>query len=269
MRTISAENYKLIKSSMLKIMSVICAAVCALAGYAVSTLSGAAINTQGLNDQAAQTVETLSNFSGFAAMFSFTQLSQIITILCAVFAGMYIVSEFDRGTVRNALSTGTSRTSWFLGKVYSQSVVTLWFTVETAVIFILTTAVFQGWGQPPMDNAAGNFAVFFLMALLQALGYSAIFLTIAFVIRGVGGTVGIGIAIIVLEQFLTLILQAFHSDILNRVSDNLLYSIYAQMNSWGGPVLTGKFAALAIPAAAVLAATLAIAYATFLKRDVK
>ncbi|MCL2461845.1 MAG: ABC transporter permease [Defluviitaleaceae bacterium] len=272
MRTISAENYKMRKSAQLKIMTVIGAAFALLMAFLLNYIQSMMAGVPEMGGQMGQAVDSLNYFSGLKAMFSITQLSQIITILTAVFAGTYIVNEFDKGTVRNALASGMSRTSWFFGKVYAMAAVTVWLVVVTDLVFILAGAAFAGWGAMDIGNIAGNFVLYFLMALLQSLAYSSIFLVIAFVIRGVGGTVGLGIAIYLVEQLAAQILPALNNNFLTKVANNLLYSINAAMRTWFmnyGSVFNADFAKLGITGIIVIVVTLAIAFITFQKRDVK
>jgi len=272
MRILSAENYKMRKNRALKTLTVIAAAFAFFVGYAMQYASGAVSSgdVTGPNvTVTAEAVQQLSGYVGMRAMFQVAQLYQIIGILCAVFAGIFVVSEFDKGTIRNALSAGTSRTSWFFGKVYSLAIVTLWLTVVSGVVFTLTVAGFAGWGQSQFDNVAGSVIVMFLMTLLQSLAYSSIFLVIGFVMRSVAGTVGFGIAIIALESAVATLLSLLKISFINTITDNFLANINNKLCSWSGSLFTWDFGKLAIPAAIVIVVTMAISYFTFLKKDVK
>lgn len=270
MNIISAENYKMRKDLSLKILTVICA----LGFFGFGFLMKVMLDMSG--DMIAAEADIVASLfpvalSGKNSIFLLPQFYNIITICCGIFAGTYIVGEFDKGTIRNALTTGTSKVSYYFAKLYTQVIFCLFLTLVSVLAFGASLTLFVGWNAPFEGNYALSLLAFTGMMFLQFFSYTALFQMIAFLIRNVGGVIGICVAWVTLESLIVQLLAMTNISFLNKIAECLPYSALASLTRFAGnnTLLTADFAKFAIPAVIIIIVAIPIGLINFIKRDIK
>jgi ABC-2 type transport system permease protein len=136
-------------------------------------------------------------------------LSNLYGFIAAVFAGLFISTEFTQGTIRNALCTGVSRTKLYLSKLAVCAAVLALCMALSCAAFIASFTATYGFG-----SGAGfvrDTATVFLMQFLYHFTYAAIGCLLAFLIPNMVITVAIGICIVVASGVVVDICAAFDS----------------------------------------------------------
>lgn len=265
MNIISAENYKMRKDRSLKVLFIICVVFFVFFGFAMKTMLD--ISSPGPTDGGVFG----SGIAGMTSPFLFSQFYNLITICCAVFAGASIVGEFEKGTIRNALTTGTGKASYYLSKLYSQLLSCKCLMLVSIIIFMASMTFFVGWGSFGGSNYPLTLFVFLLALLFQLFAYSSIFTMLAFLLRSTGGVIGLGIGYIMFESLIAQLLLLPNIALLDEISAKMPYSIIMGLASYveNDAVLTGDFLFTLVPAVIIIVITTAIGMFTFVKRDVK
>lgn len=133
-------------------------------------------------------------------------LSQIFTgntlqMILAVFASIFVASEFSCGTIKNTVSKGYSRKKIYLSKLMIVSIATI---VLCSVITILITAIaslMYGFG-PVNPHLFTNILIFIGTQLLLNIAYVSIFVAIATIFRNMGVSIAINIGILMFVPFI-------------------------------------------------------------------
>jgi len=121
--------------------------------------------------------------------------SEVWLILCAVIVSSIVVTEYNRGQIRNMVMSGHSRIKIFFAKyiVCLVSAVAL-FTVIVLVGLPITT-IANGWGD---DATVLQFIGMFFHVLLQYAAVTALILFIADLTRSTGAALGANIGLILI-----------------------------------------------------------------------
>jgi ABC-2 type transport system permease protein len=209
--------------------------------------------------------------SGYAAFTaSFMIFYQVVTLCAASLAAIWICDEFENGTIRNLLSTGKSRSVYYVSKlivVFAASVI--FAVINTAVNAGIITAFF-GFGGPETFVIA-DLLMFFGGQLMIYFAYASIFVMAAFLLRHVGAALGVTIGYVAfLEAIFVLVLSLeFASSV--KFLENLFpyFNIMQFTQVFQGGLETGSYLIAAIMCAVTVITSTAIGMITFAKRDVK
>lgn len=120
-------------------------------------------------------------------------LPYFIPALQAIFITMLITSEYNTGTIKDAVSLGFTRTNIYLSKLINVSVGSIVMMLIAVITSILTSVyVFGIYGAFNMTDLL----LMIRMLLIQALLYSAygsIFVMLAILIKNIGGAMAFNI----------------------------------------------------------------------------
>lgn len=118
--------------------------------------------------------------------------NQLWFIMCAVIISSIVVTEYQRGIIRNTVMSGNQRYKIYLTK-YIVSIVSA-IVMFTMVVIVSTVAasIANGWG----DITVGKFILMYLHVLLQYAAVIAVILLIADLTRSPGAALGTNIALI-------------------------------------------------------------------------
>ncbi|MDR2803656.1 MAG: ABC transporter permease [Treponema sp.] len=221
---INAEFYKLkfnIGLKLLPLAAVIMALV--TVGFMLFVSGGATVEGE------AFTVTDVFGFepAGRLGAGALATLSNLYGFIAAVFAGLFISTEFSQGTIRNALCVGVSRTNVYLSKLSVSAVLLALCMFLSCMTFIAGFTVTYGFG-----NGAGflrdTLTVLF-MQFLYHFTYAGIGCLLAFLIPNIVMTVAIGIIIVVASGILVEICSAF--DVLNGIAPFIPQYYVTRLNS--------------------------------------
>ena len=255
---------RLLKEEMYKSVRGVTIYIC-IAASVLLFLLGALINSDGIH-----TWQDLGiNMVGYA------NINDFIMVFCLV----YICGEFSRGTIKNYTAIGVSKGKIFFAKYIKVGVSVLSLYVFNILLSLLLYGYTSGF-----DFDTGMFLYFTFYNLFIILEVICVGVSLAFLIRGIGGYIGISFG---LELLYTIIIgvAAFTSLMnigmpfanvasLSTVTRFLLY-LYNIMPIWTVYLLTltdvALFEKIFIMAAPVLVSGIMIswAYLNFKRRDIK
>lgn len=111
-----------------------------------------------------------------------TSFSSLLPLFSAALCVALVQNDYNWGTLKNVVSSGISRKSIYLGKMFVVF-------IATAILFVIEGIVSLGVLYATMPNITIDFAVVipsFLIQIVVALNYSVIFFLIGSVIRSSG-----------------------------------------------------------------------------------
>lgn len=111
-----------------------------------------------------------------------TSFSSLLPLFTAALCIALVQNDYNWGTLKNVVSSGISRKSIYLGKLFVVF-------IATAILFVIEGIVSLGVLYATMPNITIDFAVIipsFLIQIVVALNYSVIFFLIGSVIRSTG-----------------------------------------------------------------------------------
>jgi ABC-2 type transport system permease protein len=190
-------------------------------------------------------------------------LSNLYGFTAAVFAGLFISTEFSRGTIRNALCIGISRTKYYLAKLAVSAALLALCMLLSCVTFIAGFTAAYGFG-----TGAGflrdTLTVFF-MQFLYHFTYAGIACLLAFLIPNIVITAAVGIIIVVASGVLVAICSAF--DALNGIAPFIPQYYVTRLNDeLRNPLFLAMGAAVSI---GFVTLTTAVGCALFKRQDIK
>lgn len=257
MNIIAMENFKMFKDKSIRILltvSIICFFGLGILMKLGSETDGASIV-----------------ITGMTAPYSIVSFITFVIFFCGIIAGTNVVSDFDRGTIRNALSTGTSKVSYYLSKLYTMFLSCFILTVASTVIFTISVTIFVGWNGDISGYYILNLLVFYVVLLLHLFSYCSLFVMIAFLIRNVGGVLAITMLCTGIESIIIMILTLPNISFLNIIAENMPSIVISSLLQFveADMVMTLDFAMKAIPALIIIAITISVGIMSFHKTDIK
>jgi ABC-type transport system involved in multi-copper enzyme maturation permease subunit len=247
--TLNAEFYKLKDNIALKLLPLAAVVMPLVAiGFMRFVSDGATVEGQ------AYTVTDVFGFepAGSLGAGALAVLSNLYGFIAAVFAGLFISTEFTQGTIRNALCVGVSRTNVYLSKLAVSGVLLALCMLLSCGTFIAGFTLTYGFG-----NSAD-----FLRDTLTVLGlqflyhftYAGIGCLLAFSIPNIVITVATGIIIVVASGVVVSICESF--DALNRIAPLIPQYYVNRLNTeLHNPLFlaTGAFVSVVFVAATTIA----------------
>jgi len=212
-----------------------------------------------------------SQYSTYAPAGAFSLMYQFIAIYAAVFAGFFVCSEFETGTIRNTLSVGKSRSGYYLSKVI---------TIFTAsiILAVIGTAIYVGIEMLFFDFTPGDGYVVNLLLLIGGkflvyLTYVSLFTMLAFVLRGIAATLGIAVGFaFLIELILHMILNAGFFEPVRFLQNIFPYHHVLQFNDVFLNGVSGNeitYLTSVAVCVVIIILTTVIGLFTFNKRDIK
>jgi ABC-2 type transport system permease protein len=204
--------------------------------------------------------------AGYLGAGALAVLSNLYGFIAAVFAGLFISTEFSQGTIRNALCVGVPRTKVYLSKLSVSAALLALCMFLSCVTFIAGFTLTYGFGGAvaSADFLRDTITVFILQFLYH-FTYAGIGCLLAFLIPNIVITVSIGIIIVVASGVLVEICSAF--DVLNGIAPFIPQYYVTRLNS---ELLNTLFLAKgAVVSAVFVALTAAVGCALFKRQDIK
>jgi ABC-2 type transport system permease protein len=190
-------------------------------------------------------------------------LSNLYGFIAAIFAGLFISTEFSQGTIRNALCAGFSRTKVYLSKLAVSAVLLALCMFLSCVTFISGFTVTYGFGNGA-DFLRDTLTVF-LMQFLYHFTYAGIGCLLAFLIPNIVITVAIGIIVVVASGVVVDICNAF--DALNGIAPFIPQYYVTRLNEeLHNPLFLAMGAVVSVVFVAV---TAAVGCLLFKRQDIK
>jgi ABC-2 type transport system permease protein len=190
-------------------------------------------------------------------------LSNLYGFIAAVFAGLFISTEFSQGTIRNALCVGVSRTKVYFSKLAVSAVLLAFCMFLSCVTFIAGFTLTYGFGNGA--NFLQDSLTIFFMQFLYHFTYAGIGCLLAFLIPNIVITVATGIIIVVASGVVVEICTAF--DVLNGIAPFIPQYYVTRIN---GELHNPLFLAMGAAASIVFVVVTAIAGCMLFKRqDIK
>jgi ABC-2 type transport system permease protein len=209
--TLNAEFYKLKDNIALKLLPLAAVLMPLVAVAFMRFVSGGA-TVEGQ----AYTITDVFGFepAGVLGAEALAVLSNLYGFIAAVFAGLFISSEFSQGTIRNALCTGVSRTKVYVSKLAVSAALLALCMFLSCGTFIAGFTLTYGFG-----NGSGflrDTLTVLCMQFLYHFTYAGIGCLLAFLIPNIVITVATGVITVVASGVVVSICESF--DALNRIA---------------------------------------------------
>jgi ABC-2 type transport system permease protein len=213
-RILNAEFYKLKSNIGFKLLPLAAVIMTVVAiGFMFFVSSGATVEGERF------TVTDVFGFepAGRLGAKALATLSNLYGFIAAVFAGLFISTEFSQGTIRNALCIGTSRTKAYLSKLtVSAAVLALCMALSCAAFIAGFTLTYSFGGTTAIGGFWRDTLTVFALQFLYHFTYAATGCLLAFLIPNIVITVAIGIITVVASGVVVEICSAF--DTLNGIA---------------------------------------------------
>lgn len=193
------------------------------------------------------------------------------TILIAIIISILVAGSFNNGSIKNYVSRGANRIKLYFSKL----VLVLAIAVATSLLAFLFAGILSpimGYGGEFTAKEFGGLMATIGMQTLVIIAYASLFLMIAVLLRSTGGAVGLSIAFIIFEGFVTGI---FITVGMSTGSKWMIDSIQALLTTQAttaatiGTLETWEYLCVILIPLAYIAVTNAIALFSFIKRDIK
>ena len=200
---------------------------------------------------------------GYLGARALAVLSNLYGFIAAVFAGLFISTEFSQGTIRNALCVGVSRTKIYLSKLTVSAALLALCMFLSCVTFTLGFSAVYGFGNGA--NFLRDSLVVFALQFLYHFCYAGIGCLLAFLIPNIVITVAVGIIIVVASGVIVDICSAF--DALKRIAPLIPQYYVTRLN---GELHNPSFLLMGAAVSVVFVTLTAIAgCALFQRQDIK
>lgn len=123
------------------------------------------------------------------------------TLFITILISMFVPCEFAFGTIKNIASRGIDRFKIYLSKLLVCSCVSVIYSLVCAIVGFCTAAIMIGVDGFNQEMVMNIFRMFGLFILAQ-ISYQSFIVMLGFLIRNVGGTISVSLAISILEPVL-------------------------------------------------------------------
>lgn len=120
--------------------------------------------------------------------------NQLWFIMCAILVSSFVVTEYQRGIIRNTVMCGHQRYKIYLTKYIISLITAIVLFTTIVIINVIVASTANGWG----DIGIGKFILMYLHVLLQYAAVIAVILLIADLTRSTGAALGANIGLIML-----------------------------------------------------------------------
>lgn len=259
---ISAEVYKLMRSRAFYVLLIVVFALAALTGIGFLVVPFKFLKSAygGLPVEA-----------GLMPFAVIKHTMQLMVICLGVFAGVQISAEFDNGTIRNPIAVGRRKIDYFIGKLVASFIASFIFVVTTMIVVTAVILLRIDWITTFDMKYVWDVFVFIVANTFVLLAYSQIFTMLAFLLRNLGGTIGIAVTFTILEGALATVLvnskKLADFQFLKEVIPN---TMVLRLSDIGSHVLPeSDYWKVFLACATCIIATGIVSLLTFYKRDIK
>jgi ABC-2 type transport system permease protein len=262
MNLISAEIYKLLRSRAFYVLMIVVFALAALTGIGFLVVPAEFL------ERAYGGLPVEAGLMPFAVV---KHTMQLMVICLGVFAGVQISAEFDNGTIRNPIAVGRRRIDYFIGKLVASFIASFIFVVTTMAVVTVIILLRIDWVTPFDAKYVWDLFKFIIANTFVLLAYSQIFTMLAFLLRNLGGTIGIAVTFTILEGALANVLvnskKLEDYQFLKEIIPN---TMVLRLSDIGSQVLPeGDYWKVFLACVAFIFATGLVSLASFYKRDIK
>jgi len=130
--------------------------------------------------------------TAFGVAYKIFGTGDIFPILIGIFISIFVSNEFSLGTIKNILSIGYKKSSFYLSKLITVSV------ASVAIMFsmIVVSCVIFGIGDSVGLSDILNFARMLLVQSLLHIAFASLFLMVAIIIRNNSGVMATNICLV-------------------------------------------------------------------------
>lgn len=138
-------------------------------------------------------ISDIENASGYAYIAEAFGSGEIFPILLCIFCCLFITREFSQRTIQNSIAVGKSRYHAYISKLITLFVGTLILQCVYWISHVVLASLFFGFGTVlDVEKVLAILRMICLQSLLNA-GAASLFIMLAFVMRGTGVTLSVGI----------------------------------------------------------------------------
>lgn len=188
-------------------------------------------------------------------------LSVSVPLFVMIFAAVMVAGEFGAGTLRQILASGANRISVYFAKFLKVLVVSVW-TFAAVFVFGYLTALLI-WPSEP--DLLGMMFCNLGFQLLSLAGFCSFYVSLAFLLRSIGGVIGVGIGI---NMFVSLLSQFSVSGALTVVNKLTISGAVENITNVLDPTVSDVMFAVFVPIGYVLLFGI-VGMLNFVSRDVK
>ncbi|GKX68114.1 ABC transporter permease [Inconstantimicrobium mannanitabidum] len=126
--------------------------------------------------------------------------SGLIEIFLSILVGAMVAKEYSSGTIKNTLAYGKKRWQYYVSKVIVNTVGGTILLAITVGISTLLSCMLFGWGDPFTFSELVNMLKTILGCIVMIFATSSLLVLIATFTKSNGGTIAIGIILLVIGQ---------------------------------------------------------------------
>lgn len=153
------------------------------------------------------------------------------SIVFAIFASLFVCSDYTNGTLKNVIARGYGRISIYASKYIVSLIAATIYAIFCWIVGFLSGTAFWGAGSLMENDTAWSFISILLLQLLAVYAYTSMFFLISALLKKTGGAIAVGIvAPLIIVMIISLLDALIHSEsfsISNYWLDNCLVNISA------------------------------------------
>ncbi len=139
---------------------------------------------------------SLSKFDAykFNALYLANQVfgnGDIIPLLIAIFVCMFVTGEFAHGTIRNILTIGCKKSTFYLSKLIIVCAASVDIMLSTVITTFIAGGFVFGFGTDTRINGIIDFLGILAVQAFLHMAFASLFLMIALLVKNVGGSIAI------------------------------------------------------------------------------
>lgn len=124
--------------------------------------------------------------------------SGLTELLVGIFIAAFLAKEYSDKTIKNALSYGKKRSSFYLAKFMTILIGIAIILACLVTIPTIGSGILNGWGETFKVSQIGSMITTFIAALIANASMAAIIMIIAIAVKSNGGTIGISAGLFIL-----------------------------------------------------------------------
>jgi len=218
---LKCEFYKLSRNFALRVVGIITVLFSVLSA-ALFIFSG---NTAGITAIAASDAMSLIRFD-----------NQVWLILITVLVCSIIVTEHQRGIIRNLVISGKSRVEVYISKLIVCVLLSFAIIAVSQLLYLTLLGINSGWGSHSLGEYIGHLG----LVLIQVAAFTALVLFISSLTYSTGATIGISIALLFVFSLFAALSQMFAlfgnqstADIFEFISRLYVGNLFPQVAIYG------------------------------------
>ena len=153
------------------------------------------------------------------------------SIVFAIFASLFVCSDYTNGTLKNVIARGYGRVPIYASKYIVSLIAATIYTIFCWIAGFLSGTAFWGVGSLLENDTAWSFISILLLQLLAVYAYTSMFFLISALLKKTGGAIAVGIvAPLVIIMIISMIDALLHNEsfsILDYWLDNCFVNVSA------------------------------------------